>query len=126
MPAAADPVQIPGPKGVLEGEAVAVSDATHAVVIIPGSGPVDRDGNGPPVGLNSDSYRLLAEGLAEHGVASIRIDKRGFTAVRRRSKTPTTSPSAIMPRMCAAGWRRRGRWLLASGSPVIPRVGLSR
>ena len=78
MPAGADPVQIPGPKGALEGEAVAVSDAVHAVVIIPGSGPVDRDGNGPPVGLNSDSYRLLAEGLAEHGVASIRIDKRGF------------------------------------------------
>lgn len=75
---AADPVQIPGPAGPLEAERIAVEGADHAVVIIPGSGPTDRDGNAPQMGLASDSYRLLAEGLAARGIASLRIDKRGF------------------------------------------------
>jgi len=47
-----------------------------AAVILPGSGPTDRDGNSPG-GLVASSYRLLAEGLAEQGVATVRIDKRG-------------------------------------------------
>ncbi|MEO1191508.1 MAG: alpha/beta fold hydrolase [Pseudomonadota bacterium] len=48
-----------------------------AVIIIPGSGPTDRDGNSP-FGLNSDTYKLLAEELADAGIASLRIDKRGL------------------------------------------------
>jgi len=46
------------------------------VLILAGSGPVDRDGNLP--GLRNDSLKLLARGLAERGVASLRIDKRGI------------------------------------------------
>jgi pimeloyl-ACP methyl ester carboxylesterase len=46
------------------------------VLIIAGSGPVDRDGNAGGL-LRSDSYRQLAEALAKRGVASIRFDKRG-------------------------------------------------
>ncbi|HEY1586959.1 MAG TPA: alpha/beta fold hydrolase, partial [Polyangia bacterium] len=46
------------------------------VIIIAGSGPVDRDGNAGGL-LRSDSYRLLAEALAKRGIASIRFDKRG-------------------------------------------------
>lgn len=76
--ALAEVVQIAGPDGALEAEQIAVMDAEHAVIIIPGSGPTDRDGNSPQLGLVSDSYRLLAEGLAERGVAALRIDKRGF------------------------------------------------
>jgi pimeloyl-ACP methyl ester carboxylesterase len=48
-----------------------------AVLIVPGSGPTDRDGNGP-LGLKAATYRLLAEGLAAKGIASVRIDKRGM------------------------------------------------
>ena len=44
-------------------------------LILPGSGPTDRNGNGPLV--QTDAYKLLAEALAENGVASLRIDKRG-------------------------------------------------
>lgn len=77
-PAPAMPVEIPGPAGPLRGEAIAVENARHAVVIIPGTGPIDRDGNAPSLGMSSDSYRLLAEALAAAGIASIRIDKRGF------------------------------------------------
>ena len=48
------------------------------IVIIPGSGPTNRDGNNPG-GVMAGSYRYLAEGLAEAGVPSIRIDKRGMS-----------------------------------------------
>jgi uncharacterized protein len=47
------------------------------VLILAGSGPTDRDGNGP-LGLKSDAYKLLAEGLSAAGVASTRVDKRGM------------------------------------------------
>ncbi|ADJ22057.1 alpha/beta hydrolase fold protein [Hyphomicrobium denitrificans ATCC 51888] len=46
------------------------------VLILAGSGPVDRDGNLP--GLRNDGLKLLARGLAERGIASLRIDKRGI------------------------------------------------
>ena len=49
-----------------------------ALVLLPGSGPVNRDGNLP--GLVNDSLRLLAEGLAERGIATLRADKRGIGA----------------------------------------------
>lgn len=51
------------------------------VIIIPGSGPTDRDGNNP-LGVRAGSYKLLAEGLAARGIAALRIDKRGMFASR--------------------------------------------
>lgn len=48
-----------------------------AVLIIAGSGPTDRNGNSSLAGQNN-SLKLLAEGLADHGIASIRYDKRGI------------------------------------------------
>lgn len=47
------------------------------VLIHPGSGPTDRDGNSPLLPGKNNSLRLLAEGLASRGIASLRIDKRG-------------------------------------------------
>ena len=49
---------------------------TPVVVLVAGSGPTDRDCNGA-LGLRSDAFRMLAEGLALHGIASVRFDKRG-------------------------------------------------
>jgi pimeloyl-ACP methyl ester carboxylesterase len=74
-------VEVQGPSGVLKGTMLAPADAkgAPAVVIIPGSGPTDRDGNSP-MGLKAAPYRLLAEALAGLGVASVRIDKRGMYA----------------------------------------------
>lgn len=50
-----------------------------AAVIIAGSGPTDRNGNSP-MGVSANSYRLLAEGLAAQGIATVRYDKRGIGA----------------------------------------------
>src|SRR5690625_1012329 len=47
------------------------------VIIIPGSGPTDRDGNSPGIPGKNDSLKLLAEGLANNGIASLRYDKPG-------------------------------------------------
>jgi hypothetical protein len=49
------------------------------VLILPGSGPTDRDGNNP-LGVRAAPYRLLAEALAAEGVATLRVDKRGIGA----------------------------------------------
>lgn len=74
----ADILLIPGPEGPLAGAAMVPAGARDLVVILPGSGPVDRDGNAAFLGLRSDCYRLLAEALAAAGVASLRVDKRGL------------------------------------------------
>jgi pimeloyl-ACP methyl ester carboxylesterase len=44
-------------------------------LIIPGSGPVDRDGNEKGQ-VYTDSYRMLADSLRARGIASLRYDKR--------------------------------------------------
>lgn len=49
-----------------------------AVLILAGSGPVDRNGNLP--GVRNDSLKMLAHGLADQGIASLRIDKRAIGA----------------------------------------------
>jgi pimeloyl-ACP methyl ester carboxylesterase len=51
--------------------------AVPVALIIVGSGAVDRNGNSLPV-EHSDMYKLLAEGLATNGIASLRYDKRGI------------------------------------------------
>ena len=54
----------PGPQGDLAGTLVAPAEGQPLVLIIPGSGPTDRDGNNP-LGVTAAPYRLLAEALAE-------------------------------------------------------------
>lgn len=74
-------VTIPAAEGapdgiVLTGTLVVPADATGtAVLLVNGSGPLDRDGDAKrsPLGVS----RLLAEALADQGTASLRYDKRG-------------------------------------------------
>jgi pimeloyl-ACP methyl ester carboxylesterase len=75
--AAATPLTAPGPQGLLAGTLVDAGRHAPVVLIIPGSGPTDRDGNNP-MGVAAASYRLLAEALATKGVSTVRIDKRGL------------------------------------------------
>jgi pimeloyl-ACP methyl ester carboxylesterase len=71
------PIEAPGPTAPLRGSLVRAGANAPVVLIIPGSGPTDRDGNSP-LGVRAAPYRLLAEGLAAKGIASVRIDKRGM------------------------------------------------
>lgn len=77
--AAATSVQLtaPGPAGPLAGTYLDAGEKAPVVLIIPGSGPTDRDGNNP-LGITAAQYRLLAEALAGKGISSLRIDKRGM------------------------------------------------
>jgi pimeloyl-ACP methyl ester carboxylesterase len=46
------------------------------VLIIAGSGPTDRDGNTPNLGVITNSYKMIAEALGKDNIASLRYDKR--------------------------------------------------
>ncbi|ABB11615.1 alpha/beta hydrolase [Burkholderia lata] len=71
-------IEAPGPAGPLKGTLLSPDTADVPVVlIVPGSGATDRNGNAPSW-LQASTYRLLAEGLCEESIASVRIDKRGM------------------------------------------------
>lgn len=138
--AGAETVEIPGPAGPLRAEMIAVPGATDAVVIIPGSGPIDRDGNAPDVGIHSDTYARLAEGLAAAGVASLRIDKRGFfgsagaiddpedvtiEAYAQDARDWVVRAAELAPRVWIAGHSEGGLVaLVAAEDPPAPLAGL--
>ena len=87
-----------------------------ALLLLPGSGPVDRDGNLP--GLACNSLRLLAEGLAAHGVATLRADKRGVGA--SRAAAPDEAALLLDTYVDDAV-----RWMAAlRADPAIARAGL--
>lgn len=70
-------VEAVGPQGPLKGSLIDVGKGAPVAIIIPGSGPTDRDGNNP-LGVKAAHLRMLAQGLAAKGVSTIRIDKRGM------------------------------------------------
>lgn len=83
---AATPIVVPMPAsksepisaGTLAGTLTRpVGKPRATVLVIPGSGPTDRDGNNP-LGVTAAPYRMLAEGLAARRIATVRIDKRGM------------------------------------------------
>lgn len=69
------------PTGTIYGT-LSLPAVPHApvVLIIAGSGPTDRNGNSSMAGIDPDTYKLLAAGLAARGLASVRYDKRGIGA----------------------------------------------
>ena len=65
--------------GNIEGTLLLPSNEKPPVVlIIAGSGPTDRNGNNPS--LKNNSLLMLAQGLFENNIASLRFDKRGIGA----------------------------------------------
>jgi hypothetical protein len=51
------------------------TNETPLAIIIAGSGPTDRNGNNSM--MTNNSLKMLAEGLVENGIATLRYDKRG-------------------------------------------------
>lgn len=70
------------PTGKLAGSLLlpAAKTPVPVALIIAGSGPTDRDGNSRMIPGRNDSLRMLAEELAQAGIASVRYDKRGIGA----------------------------------------------
>lgn len=122
-----EPISITGPSGTLGGTWRPAEGARRTVaVIIPGSGPTDRDGNSP-LGIKAAPYRLLAEALSAAGIATIRIDKRGMFSSREAAKDANDvrlrDYSADVAAWTAEGARRAGRpcaWIIghSEGSTV--------
>ncbi len=78
--AAETPITLDTPTGQLAGtlELPAGADKPRVALLIAGSGPTDRDGNSSMIPGRNDSLKLLAAGLAEAGIATVRYDKRGI------------------------------------------------
>lgn len=76
----AEPITLETPTGMLYGTLASphARSSIPIVLIIAGSGPTDRDGNSPLLKGANNSLKLLAEGLAAHGIGSVRYDKRGI------------------------------------------------
>lgn len=56
------------------------------VIIIPGSGPTDKDCNSLH-GMQTNAYKMLAEGLVEKGISILRFDKRGVGQSKQAMKS---------------------------------------
>lgn len=81
-----------GPSGYLKGVMLEPGAKAQGpvVLIVPGSGPTNRDGDNT-LGVRAGTYRLLAQGLAEQGVTSMRVDKRGMFG----SAAPDLDPNKV-------------------------------
>lgn len=68
------------PTGTLYGtlELPAAQRPVPVVLIIAGSGPTDRNGNSKVLPGANNSLKMLADGLAARGIASLRYDKRAI------------------------------------------------
>ena len=75
-------ITAPGPGAPLAGTMVDAGEGSPVVLIIPGSGPTDRDGNSP-LGVKAAPYRQLADALAGKGISTVRTDKRGTFGSKR-------------------------------------------
>ena len=122
---AATPVErqliAPGPLAPLAGTLLDVGKRSPVVVILPGSGPTDRDGNNP-LGVSAATYRLLAHGLAARGVTTVRIDKRGMFG----SKAAIANANAVTIADYAAdahAWAKAAR--AATGAKCVWLLGHS-
>jgi pimeloyl-ACP methyl ester carboxylesterase len=82
-------ISIPGPQGALEGTLRDAGKGAPVVLILPGSGPTDRDGNNA-LGKGG-TYQMLAEALDHLGITTLRVDKRGLFG----SKAAIANPNNV-------------------------------
>jgi uncharacterized protein len=81
-----------------------------AALLLPGSGPVDRDGNVPQLGVTPATLKLIADVLAQQGIMSLRFDKyfTGRTGAGAYAADPARIDLAAFIRQAVAGYRLLG------------------
>ena len=107
--------------GTLRGLLLQSTDKSAPLaLILPGSGPTNRDGDSP-LGVRASPYKLLAKGLAARGISTLRIDKRGLF----RSGGSTDPDDVTLSDYVADthAWIRRARQL--TGARCVWLVGHS-
>ena len=88
-----------------------------AALLLPGSGPVDRNGDVPGLNLTPRTLALIAEVLAQQGIMSLRFDKyfTGQTGAGAYANDPGRIDLDAFIRQAAAAYhvlgarRKRGR-----------------
>ena len=78
----AQEVTLNTPTGDIYGTLIQPENNPQKILVIlhQGSGPTDRDGN--QTLMKNNSLKMLAEELADNGIATLRYDKRGIAASR--------------------------------------------
>src|SRR5436305_4824219 len=81
-----------------------------AALLLPGSGPVDRDGDVPRLGVTPRTLKLVAGVLAEQGIMSLRFDKyfTGRTGAGAYAADPGRIDLDAFLRQAAAAYRVLG------------------
>ena len=80
------------------------------IIMVAGSGPLDRNANGPLT--NTNAYAMLAWGLADRGIATFRYDKRGI------GKSASAPPFVIW-RLCLIGQSSRSTVAVSDSAASI-------
>ncbi len=119
-PSASVEMVVAGPTGALKGTFAGPASGAPVAMIIPGSGPTDRDGNNP-LGIKAQPYRLLADALAAHGVATVRVDKRGMFGSAGAGDPDMVTMDAYAANMAA--WTRAVK--ARTGAPCVWLIGHS-
>ena len=106
-------VVLPGSAAGGTDQAGGVDQPFPAALILPGSGPIDRDGDHKrlPLGVS----RALAEALADHGIASLRYDKRGTG-----SSEGEFLPTGLLDKIDKVSLRRRAAELALAEGLALP------
>ena len=112
-------VTVAGPAGPLAGTMVSDPGAP-VVLLLPGSGPTDRNGDNP-LGVKGAIYRQLAEALRQRGIGSLRADKRGIGG----SATPGKDANAVTIADYAADAAALRDLLIANGHRCVWLAGHS-
>lgn len=105
----------------LHGTLTRPAGATTALLIIPGSGPTDRHGNGG--GLRTDAYKQLTEALGKAGYVSLAYDKRGVGASLKDRQGVAVKEEDLTIQTFADDAAALGNWL--RGQAGITRVLLA-
>lgn len=102
-------VRIPSGRVLLAGTLTLPDGVSQApaLLMIPGSGSVDRNGNGD--GLKTDLYRQLAQRLVQMGYATLRYDKRGIggSQLPEEEKSNTSLTQMAMDAVAAYNFLRQ-------------------